>query len=193
MLAAFAALAIDLPVARFLRVHPPRGDLRRFLMLGETFGFGLSVGLIIVTAGVLDARRWRVVPRLALLSFGAGVSANIVKLLIARSRPLTIDLRGDVWTTFLGLLPVSKIQDQWGYAAQSFPSAHTATAAGLAIGLATLYPQGRWLFAGFAVLAGLQRIVGGAHFLSDTLVGAALAFFIAAVVQRFALSRSSTR
>ena len=37
--------------------------------------------------------------------------------------------------------------------AQSFPSAHTATAVGLALGLGSLYPQGRRYFAALAALA----------------------------------------
>ena len=56
-----------------------------------------------------------------------------------------------------------------------FPSAHAATAVGLAIALGVLYPRGRWLFIAFAFLAGLQRIEAQAHFASDVLAGAAVA------------------
>ncbi|MCP4814017.1 MAG: phosphatase PAP2 family protein, partial [Planctomycetaceae bacterium] len=54
----------------------------------------------------------------------------------------------------------------------------TATAVGLAIGLSYLFPRGRWLFTFFALLAALQRMDSGAHFLSDTLVATAVACLI---------------
>ena len=69
------------------------------------------------------------------------------------------------------------LSDQSGL--QSFPSAHTATAAGLAAALIWLYPQGRLLFTLLAVLVGCQRIVSGAHFPSDVLVGAAAGCLVA--------------
>jgi membrane-associated phospholipid phosphatase len=71
-----------------------------------------------------------------------------------------------------------------GYAVQSFPSSHAATAAGLAVALAALYPRGRWLYLTFAMLAGLQRIEAQAHFASDVLAGAALGCIVAAACQR---------
>ena len=63
---------------------------------------------------------------------------------------------------------------------QSFPSAHTATAAGLAMGLAWLFPRGRWMFSALAALVACQRVVVGAHFPSDTMVGAAVGCVVAA-------------
>jgi membrane-associated phospholipid phosphatase len=64
---------------------------------------------------------------------------------------------------------------------QSFPSAHSATAVGLAIGLSWLYPRGRWLFAAFAGLAILQRLDADAHYCSDVLAGGGVAFVVAAI------------
>jgi membrane-associated phospholipid phosphatase len=49
-----------------------------------------------------------------------------------------------------------------------------ATAAGLAIVLAQLYPRGRWLFPVIAGLAGAQRVLENAHFVSDVFWGAAV-------------------
>jgi undecaprenyl-diphosphatase len=70
----------------------------------------------------------------------------------------------------------------YGHALQSFPSAHAATAVGLAIGLSALHPRGRWLFAAFALLAVVQRIEAQAHFSSDVLAGAAVGCAAAAAV-----------
>jgi membrane-associated phospholipid phosphatase len=66
---------------------------------------------------------------------------------------------------------------------QSFPSGHTATAVGLALALSSLYPGGRRLFALLAVLAASQRVLFDAHFLSDTLVAAGIACFVAAFLR----------
>jgi membrane-associated phospholipid phosphatase len=186
-LVAVAALAIDVPVARWAKLHKMPGDLRRVLTLAEVFGWGGTVGLIVLTAAVLDPRGWRVAPRLALGALGAGIVANGVKLLVARLRPLAANLRGEVWDTFTGWLPVlyhDPSLGEYGFQFQSFPSGHSATAVGLAIALAALYPRGRWLFALFALLACLQRLQSQAHFPSDILAGAAIGCLVCALGAR---------
>jgi membrane-associated phospholipid phosphatase len=65
---------------------------------------------------------------------------------------------------------------------QSFPSGHTAAAVGLAIGLAWLYPRGRWMFYAFALIAASQRWANRDHFVSDSCAGAAIATCVAAFV-----------
>ena len=60
------------------------------------------------------------------------------------------------------------------YFMQSFPSAHTATAISFAIGMAWIFPRGRWLFFVCAALAAYQRVVFEAHWMSDVMVGAAM-------------------
>jgi membrane-associated phospholipid phosphatase len=176
-LLAAGALWLDMPLARAIKLGHVPGDLARLVRLSEAFAYGGTVALLIVLAATLDPRGWRVAPRLAIAAFGAGLTADFLKLLILRRRPSAADLSGEITLTFVGWLP--------GFAdnhrLQSFPSAHTATAVGLAIALSSLYPRGRWLFAMFAVLAGFQRIESHAHFLSDVLAGAAVACLIGAV------------
>ncbi len=187
-LSALAALAlfIDLPVASWVRDHGFSGEWKRLIRLAETFGWGGTALVIILTAAVLDERGWRIVPRLATSSLGAGLVGDIVKLLIARLRPVAANLSGSVQETFVAWLPTlhaKAVGRAYGHELQSFPSAHAATAAGLAAGLAALYPRGRWFFFSFSFLAGLQRIDAQAHFTSDVLAGAALGCFIAAACQ----------
>jgi len=79
--------------------------------------------------------------------------------------------------TFAGLM--TWLTDGLDRSLQSFPSAHTATAFGLAIGLVRIYPRARWLFFCLATLAAVQRLEAGAHFLSDVCAGAALGLFVA--------------
>jgi membrane-associated phospholipid phosphatase len=183
---AAAALWVDLALAAYIERNPFSGELRRLIRLGEVFGWGGTVALIILTAAALDRRGWRVAPRLAFFSLGAGLLADGVKLLIGRWRPSAAPAGGDAMDTFVAWLPAFRADNlelRYGHALQSFPSGHAAAAAGLAIGLSMLYPRGRWLFALFAVLAALQRVEARAHFASDVLAGAALACVVAAICE----------
>src|SRR4051794_37603835 len=165
---AACALMVDLPVTQYLKAHPLRGELARIVRLSEVFGWGGTVTILIFTAAVLDGRGCRVALPLATSSLGAGVIADGLKLFIARWRPsalpATCTSAGD---TFLGWLPLlGGGEGAHGHAIQSFPSAHAATAVGLAAALAALYPRGRWLFAAFAALAMFQRMEAQAHWCS---------------------------
>lgn len=197
---AAAALQIDLPLAKWAAGKPLAGDLRRLVSLAEVFGWGGSVALIILTAATLDPRGWRVAWRLALSAYGAGLLADVCKLLISRSRPMAADLTANAAGTFVEWLPLLHHQTSlrsYLYSQQSFPSAHSATAAGLAVALAALYPRGRWLFATFAVMACLQRVIAQAHFPSDVLAGAAIGCLVGAIVSYaaafFSISSNSLR
>jgi len=182
---ACGAIAVDLPIARWIETKPFRGDIKRLLTWSELFAHGLGVAVVGLTVFVLDVpRRWQI-PRLLASAFVPGLLASLAKLTVGRIRPGHFDLERGVFATFIGGFPtILGIPPQFDYGAglQSLPSGHTATAVGLAVGLGHVYPRGRWLFAGFAVLAASQRIAGGAHYLSDTLVGAAIGFLGAAWV-----------
>jgi membrane-associated phospholipid phosphatase len=173
---AAASLLVDLSVAQFVELGKVPGDLKSLVRLSEAFAYGGTVGLIILLAAVLDPRGWRVVPRLAITAFGAGLLADAGKLLIARERPSIADASGPILDTFVGWFPLF----QGNHRLQSFPSGHTATAVGLAVALSTLYPRGWWLFAAIAALSGFQRIESESHFLSDVLVGAAIGCLVGA-------------
>lgn len=177
LIAGLLALAVDLPLARWcLQDGVPR-DLRKLLQLAEAFGHGLGIVAILFTVLILDqTQRWKA-PRLAIASLGAGLLANIGKLVIARTRPHYFDFGGGISDSFTGWLPLASGPSF----EQGCPSAHTAAAAGLAAGLTWLYPHGRTWFACLAALVALQRIEAGAHFLSDTLWGAALGVAVARI------------
>jgi membrane-associated phospholipid phosphatase len=179
----FASLAIDMPVARQVGQDSIPGDLRKLVTLSEAFAHGTGVACILLTVFVLDRRHRRRMLRMATCCVAAGLLADLGKFSVARYRPRALDaeaIRGSVWETFCGWFPMltgSPSHEGSASDIQSFPSGHTATAVGLAIVLSRYYPQGRWLFVFFAILAALQRIDSGAHFPSDTLAGAALACF----------------
>jgi len=170
-----AATGIDCPVARWCRGESCPEALAEVLQVIEPFGNGLGVLAVLIAVWSLDpGRRWSLA-RLAACAYLPGLAANLIKLMVLRVRPYAHDFQGDVWATFGGGFPMTTA----GSAGQSFPSAHTATAVGLAVGLAWFYPRGRWFFAALAVLVGCQRVVSGFHFPSDVLIGGALGVLIA--------------
>lgn len=172
-LAGAAALAVDVPVAGLFQ-SKPFCDYHNCLDTFEPFGHGLGVILILLAMHQLDrSRRWAI-PRVLGCALASGGAADLLKLLIIRFRPHNLPSPDSVWATFHHWLPMFS----GGSGQQSFPSAHTATAVGLAAALIWLYPQGRFLFILLAVLVGCQRIVSGAHYPSDVLVGAAVGCLI---------------
>lgn len=175
MLAAMAAVSIDGPIARACAQMKLAGDLRRLLTWSEMFGHGLGAALVILIVFQLDPRQRPRLLRVGTAVFSAGMVANLVKTMVARTRPYAFDLASSAVDSFHGWWPMGA----GGSSEQSFPSAHTATAVGLAMGLAWLYPRGRRLFAILAILVACQRITSGAHFLSDTLAGASVGWFAA--------------
>lgn len=175
VLLAAAALPLDLPLSQACLNGKWPGDLKDLIAFGEMFGHGLGVAVIVLIIFVLDPPRRYALPRVLLCAYGSGLAANGVKLLLARTRPRHFEFDGDVMTTFVEWFPQLTISP----ANQGFPSAHTATAVGFAVALAALYPRGRILFGVLAAVVACQRIQSGAHFLSDTLCGAAVGWLIA--------------
>ncbi|MEM7314899.1 MAG: phosphatase PAP2 family protein [Planctomycetota bacterium] len=169
------SLPFDLAILRSAKQLNLRGDVAKFFDYCELFGHGLGVALIIATATVLDHRSYRSAAYLIICAYGAGLVADATKLIVARTRPYYLqDLGGSVADTVVEWFPV------WSFefikqANTSFPSGHTATAFGLALGLGALYPRGRFLFLGFAMLTGVQRVSTFAHYPSDVAAGAAIA------------------
>lgn len=175
MFAGFLALGVDCPLGRWCVAKNCPSWLENLLTTIEPFGNGLGVAIIGITIFCLDPQRRWALPRILGCAYSAGLAANGLKLLVARTRPHSFDFHGGVWTTFGDWFPMVSA----GSTGQSFPSGHTTTAVALAAALVWLYPRGWCLFPAMAVLVGCQRIQSGAHFLSDVLWGAALGSFIA--------------
>lgn len=180
LLLAIVALPIDIPCSWFFataRIPPAVGEtIRNF----ETFGHAAGVILIAVGVLVLDHTARLSVGWLLLGSLGAGGLADVFKLVISRTRPRQYQVfPTTVWETFGEWWPLKHSSD-----IQSIPSAHTATAVGLALMLSALYPRGRWYFIGLAALVGLQRVQILAHYPSDVFTGAALGWLCGDFVTR---------
>ena len=135
LLAAAAALPLDCGLSQWCL----DGNLPRFLHdpldIFAVFGHGLMAAVVLVAIYQLDPPRrralWWVLACVAL----SGLAANGGKMLVARIDPHDFDFHGGVWATFGQWLPATGM---W----QSFPSGHAATAAGLALALAAVYPEG---------------------------------------------------
>ena len=156
--------------ARFL-AGPPVGQLDNWLVLGAAIL-------------ILDRSARRRLLRLAAALLTAGVITGLLKAVFSRQRPLHFELDQDIWSSFSGFFS-SLMQDGEWIAPQhwtmvSFPSGHVTSAAAAAVGLSWLYPRGRWLLAGMAVLVAAERIAFQLHFLSDLCAGAAIGTLVMA-------------
>jgi membrane-associated phospholipid phosphatase len=189
--------AVDVPIARWFRERRLPGDLARLVDLGEVFGHALSVALILVVMVSLDtvlrqvgrvvAVRWEVA-RLVLATYAGGIVVDGLKLAFTRVRPratnyASVDSFVETFGTAAWQLAGADMPGAMKKSADlmSFPSGHSAVAAGLATVLAWKYPHGWPIFAVLAGLACLQRIVSSAHYPSDVAFGAACGVAMAAV------------
>ena len=173
------ALAIDCTLAQWcIRHHGNWSEyVEELLQFGESFGNGLGAAVFILAAFQLAPKRRRAIPRVIAIVVGAAIAADLVKLLVTRTRPYGFDFAGGVWETFGQWFSLANVES----VNQSFPSGHTAVAVSLAIALAWHYPRGSWLFLALAVLAACQRLQCGAHYLSDVLFSAAVGSAVAVV------------
>ncbi|EAQ79122.1 hypothetical protein DSM3645_25904 [Blastopirellula marina DSM 3645] len=162
------------------------GDLRTLFLLSEAFAHGTGVIVIVIALAVLDRRHRNLFFVPLLTALGGGMLANILKVsLLARIRPHAFDFTQSIWGTFYAALPLFN-SAAWSHLGehdyQGCPSAHSATAAALAVALTLIYPHGRWLFVGLTLMAGFQRVLVGAHFPSDVIWGWSVGTVFAAVI-----------
>lgn len=170
------------------------GEIHRLVTLSEVIGHTVSVivllGLVAALDGTLAWPLWRApafgrpsrqpTPKQATFArflgatFTGGILTDIIKLLVDRVRPRAVDFvaHGSVWDSFNEAVIATITGSRSNI--NSFPSGHSAIAAGFAAALAWKYPRGRVYFAIFAAMAASQRIVSSAHFPSDACFGAAL-------------------
>ena len=179
-IAGIAALALDIPVTLFLKAKPLHKELARILNLAEIGGHGTGAAMILIGALVIARPNWRRLSDrlLALRLIGGtylgGLIVDIFKLLIPRVRPHSamLESSSQAMDTFGRQLLEAGSHSR--SALMSFPSGHAAVAFGLAASLSWYFPAGRPAFIALAILASLQRLFSGAHYLSDICIGAGL-------------------
>lgn len=186
-----AGFLIDLPVAIWCKTHRLPGEIGRLINLLEITGHSLGAAIVLIAVVTLDrslkmpvpgrcgAAEWIVLRMIAATYFG-GLLVDLIKISVVRVRPRAADLASvaSPFGTFR--------DDSLAVAAphfadlMSFPSGHSAVAAGLAAALTWRYPHGAPLFAMLAAAAALQRVVTSAHYPSDVACGAAIGLIGAA-------------
>ncbi len=144
-------------------------ELIRYVVALYGGGATVAVGAALIYA--FDRRPARALA-LVLIVLAVSVTNYSVKLLTGRLRPLGAEQTlGGFRTSFAG--PLAAV----GHAGrQSFPSGHTAAAVSQSVVLASFYPAAAPVFCGLAIVVGLARIYYEAHFPSDVLAGALLAY-----------------
>ena len=179
-----AVLPLDQMLGSPNNLEAMPGDLKRVVTLSEVFGHGFGIALVGVGIWVLSSSHRKLIPRIVMCAIWPALGVHLVKLLFARTRPITYfdemsqaNFPADISETFVGFMPADGLNTL--YAQQSFPSAHAATVWGLAIGMGWAFPKGRWFFFGIAVMASIQRVSSFAHWSSDVIWGIAIAFLMA--------------
>ena len=182
------ALLVSMPLIKWDRElsqavrlgHLP-GDVRKAIELSEAFahGSGATAILLALLLASKPPRRdyWMAVSMTA----GSGIIANALKALFTRARPYTYDATEAQTTDVTGWQFLGS-GSFWDARQKSFPSGHTATAWGLAIGLSLLFPRATIVFVFLAALATFQRLFSGAHFPSDAMAGFGIACLVCAAV-----------
>lgn len=174
-----AIMPLDVMLSRVFMDGLMPGELRAIFRRAEVFGHAYGIAGIAITIYLLDVSNRVRLPRLILNALAAGLSADLLKVMIWRLRPRGYDWDGG--PTFLGTIFTS---EHWELSylldsdRHSFPSAHTATAVAMAMTLSWMYPKGRMWFAVLAFLCAMNRIDGGAHFPSDVFFGAAVGYVV---------------
>lgn len=163
---------VDVPLTLFLHKASRSSKVLQELAVGAEFiGRGVGVAMILGAVAMSDQKRRRYALSTYLLVFGAGLAANIVKIMTVRIRPRDLNLhRFGSWQTFRGPLHLTETP----LSHLSFPSGHTATAFALAYVFSRYYPKGRPMFLVIAACSGIGRIVVKAHYPSDVIAGAVL-------------------
>lgn len=190
LLAFPVALAADRHVATFFQSVRVGGDLRRELEFVQQFGAVTSCLIVAAAIALLDPARRRLLPRAAIAIIATAAAAWALKVLVGRPRPRLDEpylflgpwsehtfTKGDQTVTMHAWEFWRGPSDLW-----SMPSSHTAAACALAVVIARLYPRLTPLMIALACIVGAARVVLGAHYPSDVVIGGAMGATIASLM-----------
>jgi membrane-associated phospholipid phosphatase len=185
--AVLALLFLDQPLAFWAHAHPipnlmadgkaKGSDVGRELMFLEQFGqFTCSV-VVILAVALMDREGRRRALSIAVACILTVIVTHLLKDLCGRTRPFNpavLNAQDGHWEWRGWWWGFNK-----GSSFGSFPSAHTTAAFALASSLAWFYPGGRGLFMALALITAAQRVLHGAHYLSDVIAGMGIGVFSA--------------
>jgi len=179
--ALFAALIVlvDRPLARYCNQNSFAiyDAAAAVSALGEAAWYLVPALLVFLIARFI-VRRPAIAARGLFVFLGvalAGLAADVLKVVVGRSRPWVLFAHG----RYDLFWPLRLDADY-----QSFPSGHAACAIAAALTLAVLAPRYRLQLLLAGSLIALTRVVLVAHYLSDVLAGAALAWLIVVTLER---------
>jgi membrane-associated phospholipid phosphatase len=110
---------------------------------------------------------------LGLAPSAGGIVAEVLKLVVRRLRP-DADTFGYVFRSFA--------DGPWSNRGMGMPSSHVLVAFAGAFALARLFPRAQWVFYTLAAGCAVTRILAHAHYLSDTVVAAGVAWGVVALI-----------
>lgn len=175
-----AGFPLDVPLAIWLENNRLPSELLRPFKFAEIGGHGTGAAMLLLATLWLARRQWqrpgygRFQLRLFAATYLGGLLVNGLKLVVPRVRPRFADLAPHVGAVDTFGRQLLEVGDHSRAALMSFPSGHSAVAAGLAAALCWFHPPGRVVFLSLAALACLQRLLSGNHYLSDVCIGAGL-------------------
>ena len=180
-----AVLWIDRPLALFLHRHTewrPAAEAIQRLGFGTPYLVAFGIAFVALRWGGLlpRLRPWAdrmrqaaLVPAFLLVSVAAsGIAVDLLKIVFGRTRPKLLFADGTYDFSWLGLAA-----DYW-----SFPSGHAAAVAALATALWCLWPRHVLFYIALASLVAASRVVTGAHYLSDVVIGGFVAILVTRAV-----------
>ena len=177
LVAAILTVPFDVQLARLFADGLLPGELRRAIHKAEAFGHIYGVLGIVITLYLVCVDQRRKLARLLSTAILAGLVADMIKMLVCRVRPLYFSFEEGA-STFRGFsfLSADSAEQIFDSQFQSFPSAHTAVAVGFALALGAMFPRAARWFLILAAACAASRFDGGAHYVSDTLIGALVGY-----------------
>jgi len=176
---------VDIPIAIFCRQIDPN-ILQVFDWITA---LGISTWYLVASLFLFVIFRFyrknRVNANRALFVFAAvalsGIATNVVKLTVARYRPIIFFEKGLYGFDFFNS----------GYEYNSFPSGHAATIFSLATAMSLFWPKYRAYFFVVAFAVALSRIVLTSHFVSDVIGGAFIGALTVLLLEKYIPDRFS--
>ena len=181
LLLGWGSYLLDLPVIRFIRSLQNQLGIHDHLWLARWSDWGDWVGkgdvlftisgLLLIVGFVLKQPRFRMAGiESAVAHAVVGLLGLALKYGIGRPRPKF--MHGDEWVLAPSL--------ESGM--HSFPSGHSSASFAVAVVLAKYFPRMAWVVYGLAAMIAMSRVVRGAHFPSDVVVGMVFGMLVGAVV-----------